>query len=439
MQPPCGSEIRPLMRWLWRLRSRRYSRIVGDNGGAAFRSRAGLNARLGTEWEARKVQTRTCTNGNKCAAVFGQIWSRNWACGSTRLWTHPLRATETSTAHRATRAWTQVGWRLAEWPQRRAFSFAASEKLSVDDVQTDFYTELDLPFGASDAEIKKQYRMLALKYHPDRRPQGQASKEHTEIEEKFKRITRAYTVLSDPDTKKAYDRLRMYIGEDSNAHNRAKKSSFWSDAMGDDAGELGESLRHMMKTDEGRRLLNNLCIEYFGPAIDLDMVVDEIDRRVKKERAERAKRKKMGAQGSEGAESDEEDNAGTWSGVMKNQQRHFEEFFLGDFVFTSEDQSTGNKERIRVFMQPDGRRLVRREILYMRNQRVVRSETKDEYIVDADPREGLDNFQVRMTSLPRLILVVVGQVFALVITVIIAVIVRVVSLPFRFIWSLIRR
>jgi curved DNA-binding protein len=63
----------------------------------------------------------------------------------------------------------------------------------------DYYQLLGVNKDSSAAEIKKAYRKLALKYHPDK------NKGNKEAEEKFKEISEAYAVLSDPEKKRQYD------------------------------------------------------------------------------------------------------------------------------------------------------------------------------------------------------------------------------------------
>ena len=66
----------------------------------------------------------------------------------------------------------------------------------------DYYKILDVAENASDTEIKKSYRKLALEHHPDH------NKNAPNSEEKFKKITEAYGVLIDPLKRKEYDRFR---------------------------------------------------------------------------------------------------------------------------------------------------------------------------------------------------------------------------------------
>jgi len=65
----------------------------------------------------------------------------------------------------------------------------------------DYYDILGISRDASDADIKKAFRQLALKYHPDRNP------ENKESEEKFKVINEAYSCLCDPEKRANYDRF----------------------------------------------------------------------------------------------------------------------------------------------------------------------------------------------------------------------------------------
>src|SRR5919206_4963871 len=63
-----------------------------------------------------------------------------------------------------------------------------------------FYETLEIDRTASEDQVKKAYRKLAMKYHPDR---NNGSKD---AEERFKEITEAYDVLRDPQKRAAYDR-----------------------------------------------------------------------------------------------------------------------------------------------------------------------------------------------------------------------------------------
>src|SRR5438132_6481395 len=64
----------------------------------------------------------------------------------------------------------------------------------------DYYEVLDIARNAAEEEIKRAYRKLAVKFHPDKNP------DDPHAEEKFKELGEAYDVLMDPDKRAAYDR-----------------------------------------------------------------------------------------------------------------------------------------------------------------------------------------------------------------------------------------
>ena len=70
----------------------------------------------------------------------------------------------------------------------------------------DYYEVLGVARDASSDDIKKAYRKLAVKYHPDRNPDDK------EAEEKFKEAAEAYDVLSDSEKRAKYDRFGHNMG-----------------------------------------------------------------------------------------------------------------------------------------------------------------------------------------------------------------------------------
>lgn len=62
----------------------------------------------------------------------------------------------------------------------------------------DHYTVLGVPSDSNEEEIRRAYKRLALRYHPDKNPDADA-------EEKFKQIAQAYEVLTDPEKRSIYD------------------------------------------------------------------------------------------------------------------------------------------------------------------------------------------------------------------------------------------
>jgi molecular chaperone DnaJ len=96
----------------------------------------------------------------------------------------------------------------------------------------DFYEILGVAKNASDAELKKAYRSLAMKYHPDRNPDSK------EAEEKFKEAKQAYEILSDEQKREAYDRFGHAGVDPNNAGAGGMGGAGFADAFGDIFGEI---------------------------------------------------------------------------------------------------------------------------------------------------------------------------------------------------------
>ncbi len=92
----------------------------------------------------------------------------------------------------------------------------------------DYYEILGVSRDASDEELKKSYRKLAMKHHPDRNPDNKGA------EEKFKEAKQAYEMLSDPSKRQAYDRFG-HAGVDSSAAGGPGAAGMggFADAFGD--------------------------------------------------------------------------------------------------------------------------------------------------------------------------------------------------------------
>jgi molecular chaperone DnaJ len=98
----------------------------------------------------------------------------------------------------------------------------------------DFYEILGVPKNAADDEIKKAYRKLAMKHHPDRN-QGDSA---VAAEAKFKEAKEAYEMLSDPDKRAAYDQ-HGHAGVDPNMRGPGGEGfGGFADAFGDIFGDI---------------------------------------------------------------------------------------------------------------------------------------------------------------------------------------------------------
>ncbi len=121
----------------------------------------------------------------------------------------------------------------------------------------DYYELLGVPRNASDSDIKKSFRRLAMKYHPDR------NKDNPEAEEKFKKIKEAYEILSDAKKRSAYDQFghagvdpSMGGGGGFGGFGGESFSDIFSDVFGDIFG--GGGGRRQGRAQRGGDLRYNL-------------------------------------------------------------------------------------------------------------------------------------------------------------------------------------
>lgn len=142
----------------------------------------------------------------------------------------------------------------------------------------DYYEVLGVSRGASDDEIKKAYRALAKKYHPDMNP-GDA-----EAEKKFKEASEAYSVLSDADKRQKYDQFghAAFEGGAGGAGGFDFSSMDFTDIFGDIFGDLfggGRSRRNSNGPMKGSNIRVSVRVTFeeacFGVEKELELTLKD--------------------------------------------------------------------------------------------------------------------------------------------------------------------
>lgn len=117
-----------------------------------------------------------------------------------------------------------------------------------------YYSILGVDKNASGEEIKKAFRKLAVKYHPDRNPNNKAA------EEKFKEISEAYEVLGDEEKRKKYDQF-VYYGNTSRQNTPPRNPSSWGGFRTSSPNDIGFDFERYGSFDE---FINDLLGKPFG-------------------------------------------------------------------------------------------------------------------------------------------------------------------------------
>ena len=123
----------------------------------------------------------------------------------------------------------------------------------------EYYDLLGVNRNSSEDEIKKAYRKLALKYHPDRNPGDK------QAEEKFKEVSEAYQVLSEPQKRAQYDQFgHAAFGDGGPFAGGFDFTAGFEDVFGDIFGEFFGGTSRRRSRARGEDLRYNLTLSFRG-------------------------------------------------------------------------------------------------------------------------------------------------------------------------------
>jgi DnaJ-class molecular chaperone len=134
----------------------------------------------------------------------------------------------------------------------------------------DFYEILGVPRDASDEVIKKAYRKLAKKYHPDKNPGNKKA------EEKFKEVTTAYDVLKDPHKRSSYNLSGQYSGNKNSFKDTYADMPFGFDSFAGFRDDFFENLFNATNIKGFPKLILDIKKEVF-------LTLEEIDTGIEKD------------------------------------------------------------------------------------------------------------------------------------------------------------
>lgn len=157
----------------------------------------------------------------------------------------------------------------------------------------DYYTTLGVQRGASDDEIKKAYRKLAMRYHPDKNPGNKSA------EDRFKEVTQAYEVLRDPKKRQMYDQFGQTVGPQGHpfegfdfgggqgfgGFTTAQAQDIFSEIFGDmfGGGPRPGGRRADYRPQRGADLRYNLTISLEEAAVGVEKTISFMRRRNQKD------------------------------------------------------------------------------------------------------------------------------------------------------------